>query len=101
MLPASPWLRKSLEELHATPDGGSCGAFRTNQLLVVNVYWSGMVRDVNKFVAECEGCQQNKHEKKSPAGLLSPLPIPNRVWEGISIALIIGLRGLGEWIVFL
>jgi hypothetical protein len=35
-----------------------------------------MKTDVAEFVKQCDVCQQAKGERKYPAGLLQPLPVP-------------------------
>ncbi|KAL8167783.1 hypothetical protein V2J09_009282 [Rumex salicifolius] len=64
-------------------DGGHPGAWRTYKLLSANVHWHGMFRAVQEFVAKCLVCQQMKYDTLAPAGLLQPLP--ERVWEHISM----------------
>ena len=54
-------------------------------------YWVGMRKVVKIFIKECDTCQRNKVETIHPAGLLQPLPIPERNWTDISLDFIDGL----------
>jgi hypothetical protein len=47
--------------------------------------------DVQRFVAECLVCQQNKVETIKTPGLLQPLSIPSQHWEEVSMDFITGL----------
>lgn len=44
-----------------------------------------MFRRVQDYMARCLVCQKSKHEAMSPGGLLQPLPIPELIWEDISM----------------
>nr|GMC75311.1 Retrotransposable element Tf2 [Ipomoea batatas] len=95
VIPAtSPWIPKLLEEFHSTPTGGHSGAYRTYRRLAASVYWQGMMRRVQQFVAECLSCQKNKYDTLAPAGLLHPLPIQSATWEDIAMDFITGSNGL-------
>jgi hypothetical protein len=80
-----------LEEFHSSPLGGHSGVHRTFGRLQENVFWHGMRKEVSEFVKACLVCQQTKPMTQSPYGLLQPLPIPDRVWEDISLDFVIGL----------
>lgn len=54
-----------------------------------------MVKHVTNFVAACATCQKNKSDTQAPAGLLAPLPIPERVWEDVSMNFLSGLPKAG------
>ncbi|PNX94328.1 Ty3/gypsy retrotransposon protein, partial [Trifolium pratense] len=87
----SPLKLTLLEEFHASTIGGHSGIHRTYGRLQENVFWYGMRNDVTHFVKSCSICQQTKPANHSPYGLLQPLPIPEKVWEDISLDFIVGL----------
>jgi hypothetical protein len=53
-------------------------------------FWPGMRIDVKKFVDRCRICQQTKGKRQNP-GLYQPLPIPERLWDAVSMDFILGL----------
>lgn len=50
-----------------------------------------MKKEVKDFVATSNLCLQNKSETYACLGLLQPLPIPQQVWNDISMDFIEGL----------
>lgn len=80
-----------LLEFHASLVGGHSGYFRIYKRISSTLFWEGMREDIKKFIEACDPCQKNKYQTLSPAGLLQPLPIPNQVWEDISMDFITGL----------
>ena len=81
----SSWILKLMEEFHATPQGGHSGFFGTYRHLASNLFWKGMKGDIMRFVQNYDVCQHQKYLTTTPKGLLQPLPIPNQVWENISL----------------
>lgn len=60
-----------------------------------------MKRDVVEYVNYCLICQQIKVLTHLPCGLLQPLPIPEGVWEDVSLDFIVGLPSFqGYTIIF-
>lgn len=92
VLPASSNLLPAV--LHAYHDsvlGGHSGFLRTYKRLTAELFWPGMKGHVKKYVEECTTCQRNKTDTLRPTGLLQPLPIPDRIWEDISMDFVEGL----------
>jgi hypothetical protein len=83
--------QKVLLELHTSPIGGHSGFLKTYHRVKKEFFWDGLKRDVQKFVAECLVCQQNKVETIKTPGLLQPLAIPSQRWEEVSMDFITGL----------
>lgn len=74
-----------LQMYHDSVMGGHSRYIRTYKRMNGELYWRGMKKNVQEYVAQCIICQKNKSEFMSPAGLLQPLPIPERIWEDISM----------------
>ncbi|CAL1383912.1 unnamed protein product [Linum trigynum] len=54
-----------------------------------------MAQVVKAYVESCNTCQRVKLSHLRPAGLLQPMPVPERVWEDISMDFIVGLPPSG------
>ena len=80
-----------LKEFHSTPIGGHAGILKTFMRIYPNFYWPGLREDVKQYVKNCYICQQIKYPTTKSAGLLQPLPIPDDVWEDVSMDFITGL----------
>uniref|UniRef100_A0A0A9BSM5 Integrase catalytic domain-containing protein n=1 Tax=Arundo donax TaxID=35708 RepID=A0A0A9BSM5_ARUDO len=76
---------KLIAALHDSVVGGHSGAQATYQRVKRSFHWRGLKQDVEEFVKQCGVCQQAKHERVHPAGLLQPLPIPVGVWQDITM----------------
>ncbi|GJU93992.1 retrotransposon-related protein [Tanacetum coccineum] len=80
-----------LTYFHASSVGGHSRVKVTTYKLCSFVYWKGMRKEVKKFVKECITCQWCKRDLAAYPGLLQPLPIPDRIWDSISMDCIEGL----------
>ena len=87
----SPFIPKLLEQFHTSALGGHEGALKTFKRLCSEVYWRGMRRDTVNYIKSCQICQENKYSTLSPAGLRSPLPLPQQIWSDISLDFVEGL----------
>ena len=80
-----------LTEFHNSPIGGHAGILKTFLKVSASFYWPGLRSDVKQYVGKCLVCQQIKYPTSKVAGLLQPLPIPENIWEDISMDFITGL----------
>ncbi|XP_058775591.1 uncharacterized protein LOC131649859 [Vicia villosa] len=78
-------------EYHQTPEGGHSGVKATLARLRASFCWPGVYLAVKNMVKHCTNCQQNKYETQKKEGLLQSLPIPDRVWEYITMDFITNL----------
>ena len=74
-----------LQEFHASPLGGHSGIQATLARVSASFYWPGMHKEIKNFVHTCNTCQHNKYNTHAPYGLIQPLPLPQQVWEDISM----------------
>nr|GEZ11630.1 retrotransposon-related protein [Tanacetum cinerariifolium] len=89
--PSSPLLPTILDLGHSSPEGGHFGLHKTLAKIRTNFWWVGLKSLVKKYLQECQICQRFKSDSMQPAGLLQSLPIPEWVWEDISMDFIEGL----------
>ena len=77
-------------EVHA---GGLSGHFersKTIELLERQFYWPNLNRHVGQVIGQCCTCQTAKQVRQS-TGLYTPLPVPVRPWEDVSMDFVLGL----------
>jgi hypothetical protein len=84
-------MRKNLlKEKHS---GGLVGHFGHDKMLSKlngSYFWPRMRIDVRKFVDRCRICQHTKGKRQN-TWLYQPLPIPERLWDTVSMDFILGL----------
>ncbi|KAE8729570.1 hypothetical protein F3Y22_tig00003507pilonHSYRG00041 [Hibiscus syriacus] len=60
-------------------------------LLETSYFWPHIKDSVELYVKTCFVCQQDKVENRQVAGLLEPLPVPQRPWNSITLDFISAL----------
>jgi hypothetical protein len=66
------------------------GIDKTMTLVRERYFWPSINKDVKKFVECCRICQLAKGRSQN-TGLYTPLPVPERPWEDISMDFVLGL----------
>jgi hypothetical protein len=79
-----------LKEKHNGGLAGHFGHDKTFAKLSESYFWPGMWSEVKRFVDRCRICQHSKGRKQN-AGFYQPLPIPERLWDEISMDFVLGL----------
>ncbi len=87
-----PSLRtRVIQQVHDLPSSGYPGITAFIQLLSNKFWWSTLCIDFIAFIKNCVTCNTSKSSKQMPAGLLQPLPVPQRPWSHIAIDFITDL----------
>jgi hypothetical protein len=89
--PTSHFKSLLLQEYHDSLIVGHARVSKTMKRLSEIFYWDNMRRDVQDYIRKCIIFQQTKYSTAKPSGLLQPLPLPNHVWEDLSMHFITGL----------
>ena len=82
---------QAIQVIHEHPTVGHVGLAKTVFQLSKSYYWPNMDKTTQRFIRNCHGCRRNKASRKPYAGVLNPLPIPERPWRHISMDHIVKL----------
>ncbi|PKU85788.1 RNA-directed DNA polymerase [Dendrobium catenatum] len=86
----SSWRPHIIQEVHSGGLAAHVGRDKTLQQLQSRFYWPHLRRDVICFIERCPICQVYKGSAQN-TGLYSPLPIPDSIWEDLSLDFVLGL----------
>jgi hypothetical protein len=75
---------KLIWEAHYSRVAGHFGIEKTVVVLQKHFYWPKLRLDVSKYIISCISCSISKPTIKKQ-GLYTPLPIPKKPWEFISV----------------
>ena len=91
-MPKDKELRVEIIQLHHdVPVAGHGGRWKMVELVTRNYWWSGVTRDVGKYVEGCDLCQQMKNRTEEPAGKLKLSEVPQKTWTHLTVDFIMKL----------
>ena len=76
--------------MHASGLSAHTGRYKTIVLIEERFFWPHMKREISKFVERC-GIFQSAQGKVKNIGLYSHLPVPESIWEYLSMDFVLGL----------
>ncbi|KAL5547313.1 hypothetical protein UlMin_007000 [Ulmus minor] len=79
-----------ITEVHFGGLAAHVGRDKTLAMLMGRFYWPGMRKQISKYVERCMICQKSKGTSQN-IGLYTPLPIPELIWEDLSMDFVLGL----------
>ena len=71
--------------VHDSPLAGHMGCLRTWQRLRNGFWWPGMRKDLNEYIASCEGCGKNKHMNHPNKAPMQETTIPSAPLDRIQV----------------
>lgn len=79
-----PKRKRILIEYHDSPISGHLGSFKTLQRIKCKYYWPGMRTDVNRYIARCETCLEQKPVQRKPTGFMGRQKTVDIPWQMVT-----------------
>ena len=70
---------------HDVPAAGHEGRWKMVELVTRNYWWPGVMRDIRKYVEECDLCQRMKNRTEEPAEKLKLSEVPQKTWTHLTV----------------
>jgi transposase InsO family protein len=80
-----------IQEVHCSREVGHAGHARTIEAVQRSYRAPGLSAATRRYIANCHSCRRAKPSTQKPAGLLMPLPVPERPWADIAMDFVVGL----------
>ena len=74
-----------IKEAHAQVSTAHPGKIKTCKIIGDRYYWPGMTVDIDQYIRNCNDCRRSTILRDKTPGLLKPLPIPERLWQHVSV----------------
>ena len=79
-----------MRKAHSSLIAGHFGVNKRVTHLPMYCYWPLMIDSVSRFIRGCSMCETRKPSNRK-LGLYTPLPVPSRPWESVSMDFVGGL----------
>ncbi|PKU60243.1 hypothetical protein MA16_Dca024105 [Dendrobium catenatum] len=89
-IPKSSWRQHLIQEIHGGGLFAHAGRDKTIFQMTSKFFWPHLRKDATKFVERCSVCQNYKGGGQN-TGLYLPLPVPESIWEDLSLDFVLGL----------
>jgi len=76
---------------HDIPVTGHRKQWKTTELVTRNYWWLGIMRDIGRYVEECDLCQRMKNRMKEIAGKLKLSEVLEKLWTHLIVDFIMKL----------
>ena len=96
-IPKNEELRaKVIRWYHDVLAAGHGGKWKTVELVTRNYWWTGVMRDVGKYIEGCNLCQRMKNRMEEVVGKLKLSKVPEKPWTHLTVDFITKLPTVAE-----
>ena len=91
-VPKDVELRTEIIQLHYDiPVAGHGDRWKIIELVMMNYWWPGVMKDVRRYVDGCDICQRMKNRMEELAGKLKLSEVPEKLWLHLMVDFIMKL----------